>query len=281
MRILSLIIALLWPLTAQAQTHFGYAGILCGLEAEGEDFAAEVAPFTNIAHVCPTGDIATDAARLARAWELGMTPLFHVEPFFFSGSQRRTNYDLWTTGQQSIALSGVPPEEIILYIADEPSLRRFRPAEIYGVLNRIRFDLPAARTMIIDGYRGPRHPPLISSSLDYWGFNMYLLHDPAEDPEFMDYLQDVQNLTPPGVELVLVMDATHTPLHEEAGLTPEDMGEVARNYAALARETENVAMLLAYAWPGGIEWEDEVGTRDLPASVRAAHEEIGRAIIGR
>ncbi len=281
MRSLVLMAALLWAVPSAAQTHFGYAGVLCGLESEGQDFATEVAPFTNIAHVCPTGDIGTDAMRLSRAWELGMTPLFHVEPFFFSGNQRRRTYDLWTAGQRSIALSGVPPEEIILYVADEPSLRRFRPSDIYGVLTRIRADLPAIRTMIIDGYRGPRHPPLISSSLDYWGFNMYLLRDPAEDTAFMDYLQDVQNLTPSGVELVLVMDATHTPTHAEAGLNPEDMADVARNYAALAAETENVAMLLAYAWPSGIEWEDELGARDLPQIVRDAHEQIGRAITGR
>ncbi|MEJ6393631.1 hypothetical protein V8J82_10215 [Gymnodinialimonas sp. 2305UL16-5] len=283
MKAIILLLAMLITAPATAQSHFGYAGVLCGLDGAGEDFAAEVASFTNIAHVCPTGDIATDAARLARAWELGMTPLFHVEPMFFRRNGfamwRRNSLDLWQAGLQSIAVSGVPTEELVLYVADEPSLMRLNPRRLEQVIDRIRADLPGARTMVIDAYRD-RHPPAVPWNVNYWGFNMYLLSDPAQDERFMRHLNAARNSSPHSVELVLVMDATHTPIHSQAGLAPEDMAEVARNYAALAA-TEGVAMLLAYAWPGGIEWEDELGARDLPGSVRAAHTEIGRAIVGR
>ena len=97
----------------------------------------------------------------------------------------------------------------------------------------------------------------------------------------MQLLDFISRTATPSVEIVLVMDATYTPVHANAGLLPEDMADVARNYAALAEATPRVAMLLAYAWPGGIEWEDELGTRDLPLAVRAAHEAIGLRITGR
>ncbi|GAB5448499.1 hypothetical protein [Gymnodinialimonas sp.] len=284
-RRLALLAALaLAPAPSTAQTHFGYVGILCGLEAKGEDFAAEVAPFTNIAHVCPSGDIATDAARLARAWELGMTPLYHVEPFFFRRTEtslrRLRSYDLWQQALLAIAQSGVPTEALILYVADEPSLVRADTWNIYNVTQRIQADLPGARTMVIDAYR-ERFRPQIAWGVDYWGFNRYLVRDPANDPVFMDYLRSVINNTPNYIELVLVMDSTHTEYHAEAGITSEDMAEVARNYAALAAATDRVGILMAYAWPSDIDGTRERGARDLPAAVRAAHEEIGRAITGR
>ena len=282
--LLLLILLASFTTTARAQTHFGYAGVLCGLEAEGQDFATEVAPFTNIAHICPTGDLDTDAARLARAYELGMTPLYHVEPVFWlrdrRSAERRRTLDLWTLTLQTIEASGVPPEEIILYLFDEPSLVRVWPHHLQPVIERIQTDLPGARTMVIDAYR-ERHPPLIPARIDYWGFNMYTLRDPGADQTFMDHLERAASLRPPGVQLVLVLDGSYTPIHAEAGLSPDDMAEVALNYERLAARTDGVAMLLGYAWPGGIHWEDELGTRDLPQAVRATHQAIGRRITGR
>lgn len=274
----------LFAAPAVSQSYFGYAGVICGLEGPSEDFATEVAPFTNIAHVCPTGDIATDAVNLARAYELGMTPLYHAEPIFFERGYRsmwrRESSALWQQTLQSIAQSSVPASEIIFYLADEPSLMRLWPHEISQVIRRIQTDLPGARTMVVDAFRD-RHPPQVPRDVDYWGFNSCALLDPATDAAFMRHLETAMNTAHPSVQFVLVMDATYTPIHAEAGLAPEDMAQVARNYAALAEVTPRIEMLLAYAWPGGIEWEDELGTRDLPETVREAHEVIGLRITGR
>jgi hypothetical protein len=80
--------------------------------------------------------------------------------------------------------------------------------------------------------------------------------------------------------LVLVLDATHTPNHQASGLTPEDMGHVARAYARLALDQPRVAGVIAYAWPGGIDGGHERGVRDLPAAVIEAHRQVGAMLLG-
>ncbi len=167
-RVLMFVLLLAAP--ASAQNYFGYAGVICGLDGPDEDFAAEVAPFTNIAHVCPTGDLALDAKNLARTYALGMTPLYHVEPIFFECGQRsmsrRPDTALWEQTLRSIAQSGVLAESLILYLADEPSLVSVWPRQLRPVIQRIQTDLPGARAMVIDAFQS-RHPPIVPFDVDY------------------------------------------------------------------------------------------------------------------
>lgn len=80
--------------------------------------------------------------------------------------------------------------------------------------------------------------------------------------------------------MVVVMDATFTAAHTDAGPTPDDMAQVGGTYVALAASVPEVEILLVDAWTSG-EDSSALNAWDLPGEVAASHEVIGRAITGR
>ncbi len=72
---------------------FGYAAVSCGLDdphdtSDRIDYTDEVAGFTTANQVCITTDTDETATRLARTAAL-FTPVFYIEPVFFTQSARR------------------------------------------------------------------------------------------------------------------------------------------------------------------------------------------------
>jgi hypothetical protein len=132
--------------------------------------------------------------------------------------------------------------------------------------------------MVIDAY-DPGGPPPVPPQIDYWGFDAYAVPDPGAEPLYTDYLDRARAGMTADQHLVLVMDAMHTPVHADAGISEAGMTGVARAYYDLAVKRGDVAAILAYSWAGGIDGPWEKGVRDLPPEVRAAHEQIGRAIL--
>lgn len=269
-------------------TYFGYAGIVCDLDDPFDpdattDYSAEVAGFTNANQVCVTGDMAVLADRLREAARL-YTPVFYVEPVFFevTGSGGRLHPDaetLWAMVRESITASGMDPAGLIFYLADEPGLRGLTEADLDAAAALIRGDYPGARLLVIDAFLGVDGPQ-VPAVVDLWGFNAYAIHDPGAEPLYTDYLDRAAAQLREGQSLVLVMDASYTPVHAAAGLSEADMADVARGYERLARSRTDVSMLLAYTWAGGIDGLDERGVRDLPDVVAQAHREIGLGITG-
>ena len=82
-------------------------------------------------------------------------------------------------------------------------------------------------------------------------------------------------------QLVLMMDAMHTPVHQDQGISQSDMAGVARSYLKLAQDRGDVAAIIAYSWAGGIDNTGERGVRDLPGPVQDAHRKIGRLLLWR
>ncbi|MFV0451423.1 MAG: hypothetical protein ACK5LS_04110 [Propioniciclava sp.] len=275
------------PRNPVALTYFGYAAIACDLddpfdEEDRTDYSAEVAGFTNANQVCVTADMTVLADRL-RAAAAQYTPIFAVEPVFFSwaeghGRLHPAAEELWGQVIGAVTASGVDPEELIFYLADEPELRGLPTRDLRRAADMIGEVYPAARIMVIEAYRGPA-APTIPTEIDLWGFNAYAIPDPGAEPLYTDHLDRAASRLAPHQSLVLIMDANYTPYHREAGLEPADMAQVAQNYLALARSRSDVAMLLGYTWAGGIDSTDERGVRDLPGIVRRAHETIGRSIV--
>lgn len=267
---------------------FGYAGVACGLDDPHDDsartdYSHEVAGFTNLNQVCPGESVAVSASRLARAAAL-FTPLFHVEPFLFETTDRMRPLaapapylDLL---DQILTASGVAPDQMVFYLADEPALRGLTPAELDGAALLLAARYPDTPLMVIEAYRADGPPP-ISPHVTYWGFDAYALPDPGAEPLYTAYLDAAAARLRPEQKLVLVLDAHHTPHHTRAGLSRADMADVARATYAYALARGDVAVILGYAWAGGIDGDWEVGARDLPAGVLTAHREIGHAITGR
>ena len=266
--------------------YFGFAGVACGLDdphdgATITDYSAEIAGFTNLNQVCPQVDIATSAKVLARAARL-YTPLYAVEPFLFARTGGRLA-PLATPQLDLLAAilseAQVNPADMVFYLVDEPSLRGLRPDEIEAAAARLSARWPDTPILLIEAFQ-PGPPPPIPASITYWGFDLYAIADPAKDARFMAYLDQAAGALAPQQRLVLVLDAQHTPSHARAGLSPNGMATVARNWAALAAGRSDVAALLGYAWPGGIDGAHERGARDLPAAVQEVYRQIGREIIG-
>lgn len=267
--------------------YFGYAAIACDhddpLDAVVKtDYSDEVAAFTNANQVCVTGNMVELSNRLRETAAL-FTPVFYVEPVFFSQGavDLEENPDrqvLWDLVRGAIAESGVSPSDLIFYIVDEPTLRGLDLDAVSRAALVIRGDYPGARILMIEAYHGP-FAPIIPAEVDIWGFDAYAIPDPLAEPLYTDYLDLAGMALGAHQSLAIIMDANHTPFHEKAGISETEMAGLARKYLALAESRNDVSMILAYTWAGGIDNLEEKGIRDLPESVIKAHREIGLQIL--
>lgn len=257
---------------------FGFVAVLCGHDdphdAEGiTDYSDEVAGWTSLNHVCL--DTPEESTRRLAATKGHFTALLHVEPVFFEGGMRlrwqAAADELWPIYAEAIRASGVTP---VFYLADEPQLRGLEPALLSRAAQMIRGAFPDARIAVVEAYL-PDEPLTIPPEIDLWGFNAYTLRDPGADPGYLAQLDRAEAALAPHQSLILVADAVFTPVHARAGLVPEDMAKVALAYERLARARPRVAAMIGYTWAGGIDGPDELGLRDLPASVRETWRGIG------
>jgi hypothetical protein len=282
-----LIGAMVMPGAAVAQGFFGYVAVSCAHDDPFDagaktDFADEVAGFTNANQVCLPGNPALWADTLARTAAL-FDPVLTVEGVFDfgpagAGPDGPAARMLWATFTQALADSGVPAERVFFYLADEPTLRGIPADQIARAGDIVHATYPGARTMLVEAFRF-EGPPAVPASVDYWGFDAYAVRDPAAEALYGAFLNAARLGLRPGQRLFLVLDAQHTPVHAAAGLTAEDMADVARATYTFARAQGDVAGMLGYTWAGGIDNLEERGVRDLPDSVIDAHREIGRAIL--
>ncbi|WP_428548859.1 hypothetical protein [Profundibacter sp.] len=182
--------------------------------------------------------------------------------------------------QQAIKHSGVPPRDLVFYLADEPIHRHLPHADLEQAAQTLRTLYPETPIMVIEAY-SPNGPAQIPRNIQYWGFNAYTVADPATEPRYTTYLNRAAAMLGPDQALVMVMDTHHTPFHTRAGLGENDMAAVARAYYAYAQNRGDIAALIGYTWAGGIDGDWEIGARNLPASVLDKYREIGRAITGK
>lgn len=280
---------ILAPLPSWADlSYFGYSAVLCDLDdphddSRKSDYVDEVAGFTNINHVCLTGDVQQNGQRLQRAAR-HFTPFLDVSPIFFEISRGRLvpnkNTDFFVQFlQDTIQASQVSPEKFVFYLADEPALRGLSTQDVSNAAALLKSLYPETPIAVIEAYHS-EGPPAIPEAVDYWGFNAYAIPDPAAEPLYTAYLNAAARKLAPHQSLIMVMDGNYTPYHRNAGLTEDAMADVARAYFEYAVQRADVTMLLTYTWAGGIDNIDERGTRDLSPTVIETHRWIGRQIIG-
>jgi len=277
------------PGRADEARLFGYVGVECGLDdgrtadvVEG-GYTAEVTAFSNLNMVCVSEDPELTATRMRRVAAAGDTVLLNVQPALFDFhplgvTPSPVRDQLWPLVIEGIRQSGVPVKDIILYVVDEPALRKLPLAAVEEAIAYVRQTYPGIRTMAID-YRDATYD-VIPKGLTYWGFFDYFHRDPGAVPNYVAALDRAQAMLGPDQGLVMVMDAHLMWMHEERGFVPEDMAGIARAYGALALARPEVAVVMAYTWAGGIDYEGEKGVRDMGPAVMQAHREVGLALIG-
>lgn len=266
---------------AHALDFFGYVGVMCDLDdpfdaSPATDYSAEVAGFTNANHVCLPADPALWVARLQAA-AAQFRPILSIEGGFdFAGTGAPT---LWPQVRDAIRESGIDPARIIFHLVDEPTLRGIAPSSVSRAAQIVRADFPTAEVMVIEACRIEGPPPIVPE-ITLWGFDCYTFPDPSQDPTYMAFLNLARAALGPGQRMVIVMDANHTPVHDAAGLSVDDMADVARAYGRLAAVTPDLAGMIGYTWAGGIDGPDERGVRDMSPGVIAAHQQVGRMLLG-
>ncbi len=290
MRMLIALLVLCAP-SARAETdrYFGYAAIECGfddpLTAPVEDgYTHEVASFSNLNMACIDANPAVTAARILRLSRAGSDVLLNVQPALFEhvGDALRPAKSrdlLWPLVVEGIRQSGVNPDRIILYLVDEPALHYLPLSDLTAAIALVRATYPTIRTMVVDALLKPYAD--VPEGLTFWGFFDYFHRDPALVPAYVAKLDAASASLRVGQHLVLVMDATHFWPHAQSGLSPHDMADVAQNYANLALSRQDIGLILAYSWVGGIDGAGELGVRDMPSSVARTHRQIGLAWLGR
>lgn len=267
--------------------YFGYAAISCEHDDPFDgvakiDYSDEVAGFTNLNQVCITGDMEVLKQRLQYTSKL-YTPAFYIEPILFEfnflkGTLHKDKDILWAMTSQTIKESGINTENLVFYLADEPTLRNLPMSDVVTAARMIKSDFPKSKIMVIEAYKEPIIP-IIPSEIDIWGFNAYTILDPTKDQGYVDYLNLASSKLKSHQSLSLIMDGQHTPIHLRAGLKEGDMAEVAYNYLALAKSRTDISAVMVYTWAGGIDNNEEKGVRDLPQNVIEAHKIIGRNIL--
>lgn len=284
-----LLLSCLLPTTGTAElSQFGYSGIICDLDDPHDneiktDYIDEVTDFTNVNHICLTGDLDQNAGRIERAAE-HFTPLLDISPLFFEqrdGRLRRTQDLGFFMSFLTVLIdeSRVPAKDLIFYLVDEPTLRGLSGDELSGAAADLKEAFPETPLLVIEAFH-IEGPPAIPEQIDYWGFDAYAIPDPAAEPLYTAYLDAAARALAPHQKLVLVLDANHTPYHRDAGLSKTDMADVADAYFEYANARGDITMMLGYTWAGGIDNIHELGARDMPTAVIDAHRRIGKQIIG-
>ena len=278
--------------------HFGFALVDCGFDDPLDgvvktNYADEVAPFSNIAHLCvfqPTDSI---GGRLATFAALQMRAILSIESLFFtlvpdfgspSGFRLTLRGDHLARWQQFIALNGsVIDEDTVaaFYLADEPFWNSCPAADLQAVADLVEASHPRIATMIVEA--APALASLVvPTSVDWIGFDHYGVFDPGSDATYLgelDLLKSRRSSTHQRV--LLIMEAQWFPAYGTFGVTEDDLGAVALNYYALGQSDPAVIGLIGYLWPGGFDAPDQEGARELPASVQAVYAFLGRQIAGK
>lgn len=116
--------------------------------------------------------------------------------------------------------------------------------------------------------------------IDWVGFDRYDIADPAHDAAWLADLQTVKNArSRPDQKIVIVMDTQWRPYYGVAGVQPADMAAVGASTLEVAAADPDVVAIVGYLWPNALDLPEQVGSRGLPASVRAFYTNLGHAVI--
>ena len=281
-----------------AAAYFGYALVDCGYDDPLDDAAKtnyidEIATFSNLAQLCvfaPSDDI---GERLDLMTSHGVLAMLSVQEIFFeslpdptTGSgvrlDLRADYvERWNeftwVNERAIDASRVAT----LYLVDEPYWNGVSVSDLTAAADVVEQTFADIPTTIIEAW--PALAVLkVPESVDIVGFDHYAVADPANDPEYARELAVLKSKrSAAGQRIMLIMDAQWLPFYAESGLDEASMGAVATSYLRVAQRDPEIIAIVGYTWPGGLDDPQQKGTRQLPASVMAEHERIGKLVTGK
>ncbi len=274
--------------------YFGFAVVDCLWDDPHDastvtNYISEVDTFSNIAQLCVYDYTDDVTARVNLMTGVCVKPMLAVQAVFFqyvdSLGPSGANYDLFsdyamrwaafkTINQAVLNANGIG----CFYIIDEPYWNGVTYADLVAVSQLIKADFPNIPIMFVEAY------PMVSimqipTSVDWVGFDMYGIFDPANDATFMGHLNTVKNArSTASQEVFLIIDDQWLDFYGQAGYPPDTIEHMVQNYYDLAVSDTSIAGLIGYLWPGGLDGPSHLGVRDLPANVIAKNVQIGKMI---
>ena len=278
---------------ARSLQYFGFVGVSCMVDDPDDEqgprnYVDEIAGFTNLAHLCPLDiDITPQLDELheahLRAFVDLTLVLFELVPGeapVGSGSQLRLRPDAEQLFGAFVSENPRLDSEHVgaFYLIDEPIWNGTPPEEIEAAAVLVEAAFPSIPSMVIEAY------PVVDQAVfpdavDWVGFDRYLVADPSSDPDYLADLETVRARATPDQQLVIILDAQWFSLHEMVPLTQEDMANVAWHTYELAASRDDVAAIIGYTWPGGLDLPQQLGARSLPPVVQQSYQDIGAQIL--
>ncbi|GGJ32877.1 hypothetical protein [Deinococcus roseus] len=271
---------------------FGFAGIDClwddPLDAQkNSNYLSEVAAFTNVAQLCVFSPDEPLKDRLEAFQAVKVRAVLHLEAVLFrkvpdpaAPSKYRLEFfpDAEERWQRFVQKNGpqLTAERVAaLYVADEPLWNGLSQTDLDLALKEVKRSFPNFPTLLIEAapaLNTLRLPP----ELDLVGFDQYGVPDPVQDAGYQASFKLLKSKLNPLQKLVLVADTRWHPTYKGVALQAADMGKVFTRYLQLAASEPGVVAVLGYIWPGGLDGPEQLGARELPASVQQVYQQFGK-----
>lgn len=273
--------------------YFGFAFVDCGLDDPNDvlvknNYSTDVAPFSNIMHMCAKGYTDTVIARIEACNNLCMKPLISIQDVFYfvadTIAPSGKNYNLypdfinrWNTFK-SINLSVLNASKLeAFYVFDEPVWNGVSFQELDTICTLIKNDFPAIPQLIVEAW------PVINylqvpTTIDWLAFDEYGVFDVSTDTAYLNKFTILKSKrSAPHQKMFLIMDAQFAPWYDPAyAWQPDTIRYVVQNYYNLAASDTTVIGIAGFTWPGLSQgW---LGAQSLPQNVRTKITEIGQLI---
>ncbi len=273
--------------------HLQYFGFTAA--CNNEQYQTESQPFTNLCMIGPddarlldpiwTGEMMRRGTKLIISThdvfyeiERPATPQEPYPPF----KLRQDYLERWQdaiAGKES-AIAGLARW---VYLADEPNWTGISRSELVPAHDAVKASFPYVQTLTslnhvgVAAWLGTGTVPT-----DAIAYHQYAVRDPRTDPLYQQNLALIKTHAT-GKPFVHVLDAFWNPYsHGAAGITADQMDDVARNYYAMASTNPTAAALVGFHWESIAPDVPEVlGARDMPSDVQWAYRTIGSGITGK
>ncbi len=254
------------------------------------NYIDEVYSFSNIADLLVLNPSDNIVGRIDAIANLQMKSILHVSTIFFeqvgTAGQSGASYNLrndyqerWDELVTTNQLLSNQTKIQAFYVGEEPTWNDISFSELKAATDYIKAAFPTIPILIIEASTAVNSLQ-IPNSVDWIGFDHYFIKDPNSNAAFQNELNLLKSKINNSQHIVFVMDTHYiTSIHGNlAGITLDEMKEVATNYYTLAVKEPKTIAILGYFWPSGFDNPQSVGARNMPQAVKDEYRSIGKQI---
>lgn len=258
------------------------------------NYIDEVFGFSNIADILVANPSDNIVARMTEMNNLQVKSILHLSEIFFemvgtsspSGTKYVLRSDYRSRWDEFINVNNLQVNQNLIqsfYIGEEPTWNGISFSELKSATDYVKLTIPTIPIMIIEAY------PIIDqlqvpNSVDWIGFDHYLIKDPKSNVEYLSELDNLKSkFTNAEQKLVIIMDTHYiSSLHGGfGGISLNEMDGVANSYLELAKSEPKTIALLGYFWPSGFDSLESIGARNMPKIIKENYIRIGKEITNK